>query len=97
MSDFTYELEEFTGTPLFIVLTTHINETRKNRVIIRNKAALEVAERYGLPVIDLYSVALENAHFLDEGGIHFSAEGYKQLAKKNVERITETVPELNIL
>jgi len=88
-------VEEFKGTPIFIVLTTHIaNEEREERVKVRNKVALEIADKYNLPVIDLYSVALENAHLLTGDGVHFTPEGYNKLAEKIVETLQEKVPEL---
>lgn len=73
-------LEEFAGTPLIIVLTTHVaDENRNNRVLLRNKAATEIAEKYGLKIIDLYSVSLENEDLLRPDGVHFTDEGYQKL------------------
>lgn len=88
-------VEEFKETPVFIVLTTHIaDEKREERVKIRNKVALEIAEKYSLPVIDLYSVSLENKHLLTADGVHFTPDGYKKLAGKIVETLQEKIPEL---
>ena len=42
-----YLLEEFKGTPIYIVLTTYYsNEKRVNRVVARNEVALEIAKKY---------------------------------------------------
>lgn len=88
-------VEEFEGTPVFIVLTTHIaDEEREERVKVRNRVALEIADKYNLSVIDLYSVALENAHLLTGDGVHFTPEGYNKLAEKIVETLQEKIPEL---
>ena len=51
-------LSEFRNTPVFILLTTHVaDEAQNKRVILRNLAATEVAKKYHLPTIDLYSVS----------------------------------------
>ena len=80
-------LEEYAGTPLFIVLTTYINGERIDRVKARNKVAVEIAEKYDLPVIDLYSVAEENANLLTNDGVHFTPDGYKKLSAKIIEEL----------
>ena len=70
-------------TPIFIVLTTYINDgERLDRVIARNKAACDIAEKYDLPVIDLFSVSRDNASLLEDDGVHFMDEGYKILAER---------------
>ena len=72
----------YPDVPLLIVLTTHVaDEKRAARVVLRNRAALSVAEKYGLPVIDLHSVSYENASLLSPDGVHFTADGYKLLAE----------------
>ncbi len=87
--------EEFSGTPVIVILTTHIADSeRESRVVCRNKAAQEIADKYNLPVIDLYKTSYEAAHLLSEDGIHFTAEGYELLADKVIKSVTEIVPEL---
>lgn len=81
-------ISEFKETPIYIVLTTHVAlEKDEKHVIKRNKAAEEIAAKYKLPVIDLYTPSKEIAHLLKEDGVHFTIEGYKILAKKIVESI----------
>lgn len=81
-----YLLEKFKGIPLFIALTTWVqDESRKRRVWERNKAALKIAEKYKLPVIDLYSVSKENNSLISSDGVHFLEEGNEILAKKIIE------------
>ncbi len=76
-------LEEFKNTPLFVVLTTHIvDDEREKRVTVRNKIASEIAEKYSLPVIDLYAESLQNKHLLHNDGVHYTEEGYNMLADK---------------
>ena len=78
-------LEHFKNKPLFLVLTTNVaREQRKERVIARNKAVTEIAEKYNLPVIDLYSASLEITDLLTKDGVHFTEEGYIALAEKIV-------------
>lgn len=72
----------FAGTPIFILLTTHVaDETQNQRVILRNRAALDIARAYHLPVIDLYQVSLANRDQLTDG-VHFTEAGYRALARK---------------
>ncbi len=74
-------MESFCDTPVFLVLTTHVsNEARDKRVVARNKIALEIAGKYNLHVIDLYSVTLENSSLLSNDGVHFVQEGYELIA-----------------
>ena len=72
--------KEFEDTPIFIVLTTHIADTAQNqRVILRNQAARETAEKYGLPVIDLYAVSAAISDQLTDG-VHFTETGHHAFA-----------------
>jgi len=66
--------------PLILLLTTFVSDEKENaRVILRNKAVTVLAEKYNLPVIDMYSMAQENAeHLID--GVHFNNQGYENLA-----------------
>ena len=75
-------LEEFKGTPLALVLTTSVADAeRELRVKKRNTAVMQIAKKYGLPIIDLYSVSVENVHLRRDDGVHFTAEGYKKFAE----------------
>lgn len=82
-----YLVTEFAGTPVFLVLTTHVADNAQNRrVILRNRAAEEIAKNYGLPVIDLYAVSEPIADQLTDG-VHFTAAGYQALAGKIIEAL----------
>lgn len=77
-------LEEFEGTPVLIVLTTHVTDAAmEQRVILRNKAAREIATRYELPVVDLYAVSAAKDE-LSGDGVHFTESGYRALAAELV-------------
>ena len=81
-------LSEFKGVPIFIVLTTAVeNRERNDRVIIRNEVAQSVAKEYSLKVIDLYSITNEHRDLLSSDGVHLVEEGYVLLAKEIVEKI----------
>lgn len=85
-------LEEFRDAPLALVLTTDIDDHRRERVIARNSAVEEIAKRYGLPVIDLYSVSVEYAGLRSGDGIHYTQEGYEKLAEKLLESVYQILP-----
>lgn len=86
---------EFKDTPVYIVLTTTVaNPERDKRVTDRNKVALEIAEKYGLGVIDLYAASVEAKGLLTPDGVHFTPAGYEVLAKKIVGTLRAEVPSL---
>ena len=73
-------LKEFEETPVYIVLTTHIADPDQNqRVVLRNRAAREIAEKYRLPIIDLYAVTEPIPDQLTDG-VHLTEAGYNALA-----------------
>ena len=85
-------LTEFKGTPLVLLLTTAVaNEARNDRVIERNNAVSEIAERYNLPVVDLYSVVDAHRDMLSADGVHLTPDGYKLLAKVIVSAVEEII------
>lgn len=64
-------LDELNGNKLFIVFTTSLrDEERNKRVIARNLAAAEIAKKYSLPTIDLYTVTNQNIDMLISDGVH---------------------------
>lgn len=92
-----YLLEEFSDTPIALVLTTYVNsEVRYDRVIARNKAATEIAEKYGLAVIDLYTVSKDHADLLTPDNVHFTQAGYELLADALIAGVTNLSPKLKV-
>ncbi|MBR6766236.1 MAG: hypothetical protein IKM06_07110 [Clostridia bacterium] len=82
-------IKEFEGTPLVILLTTHVSDDeRDKRVVKRNQAALELAKKYDLPVVDLYSITKEHADTITDG-VHLNGEGYGYLAEAIVKKVRE--------
>lgn len=83
-------IDNYPDIPLILVLTTYIkNETRLERVKVRNNEVLKIAEKYQLPVIDLFKVTEKNKEHLSEDGIHFTQEGYNIIAKEIVSAISK--------
>ena len=73
--------ETYPDKPLYLSLTTYLRNPEQNeRVIVRNKVSLAIAEKFDLPVIDLYSVAKNNADLLARDGVHFTS--YKPLCEE---------------
>ena len=78
-----------TKKPVFVLLTTTdiVNPERSARVPVRNQVAESLAKKYGLPVIDLYTVSAENQALHSPDGVHFTEEGYTLMAKRILESI----------
>lgn len=73
---------EFPGVPLALILTTYISdEDQRKRVEKRNAVVCKIAEKYDLPVIDLYAVSAQIPELLSKDGVHFHREGYEVLGK----------------
>ena len=85
--------ETFAGTPVAVVLTTRVvNEERQQRVLVRNKAAVAIAEELGLPVIDYFAVSEEAAALQCADGVHFTEEGNRMLAAHMVNSVRALLP-----
>ena len=79
-------MENFKDTPLYIVTTTHVaNSEREQRVIARNKMALELAKELNLGVIDFYALSAKNPELVGGDGVHFTPDGYQALAETLLE------------
>ena len=73
----------FSDTPPILLLTTHVADPARDRdVVQRNQAVLEIAARQSLPVVDLYSLTLQNRHLLSADGVHLIPEGYDLIAQE---------------
>jgi len=84
-------LEEFKGTPLFLLLTTHILDDRDQRVCKRNEIVNALAQKYALPVINLYEITKDHEDLISGDGVHLQEEGYRLLAEKIVENVKSIV------
>lgn len=85
-------LEEFKETPLFLVLTSAVEDKERNeRVKVRNQVVLEIAEKYRLPVIDFYTITDNHRECFTEDGVHLYEIGYRLLAKEAVEKVKSII------
>ncbi len=83
-------LKEFDRKKIFLVLTTSVADAeREKRVNLRNEAVKKLAKKYNLPIIDLYSTAVEYALLRLDDGVHYSGEGYTKFAAKILEDISK--------
>ena len=81
-------LDEFKDIPILIILTTHVGDNeREKRIITRNSVAMEIAKKFKLQTIDLYSESLKLHDMLDEAGVHFADKGNKILAEKILDEV----------
>lgn len=78
-----------TKKPVYVLLSTTdiANPARSARIPVRNAIAEKLAKKHGLPVLDLYTVALENENLHSPDGVHFTAEGYERMAAYILEAI----------
>lgn len=87
-------LDEFKDTPLMLLLTTHVvNPERDQRVVARNDIVSKLAEKYDLPVIDLYSLTKAHEDLISKDGVHLEKEGYRLLAEELVKNVKTYITE----
>lgn len=71
-----------TGASWTLLLTTYIADPKRNqRVICRNAAVRDMAEKNHMKMIDLYAPTSICSDLLSEDGVHWRAEGYHLLAE----------------
>ena len=84
--------EFFKDIPVMLVLTTHVADPeRDKRVIERNKAVCELAEQYGLDIIDFYKPVFEHSDLITEDGVHLFDDGSKILADVLVNSVNKYI------
>lgn len=72
---------EYPETPMYVILTTSVaNSLEEERVGRRNRAAISIAQKLALPVIDLYCESVRHAALRCADGVHFTKEGYEKFA-----------------
>lgn len=85
-------LKYFDKTPIILLLTTHVSDKeRDKRVVVRNKAVLALAEKYGLHTIDLYSVVKAEPTLISADGVHLTKDGYELFANTIVNTVKEII------
>ena len=84
-------MKEFGSLPLYLVLTTTVrDEVREARVKVRNRVAREVAEKYSLPIIDLYTLSVEKVDLRSGDGVHYTPDGYACFADYILQNLSFT-------
>ncbi len=80
--------------PLILLSTTDVanDDERQRRVEKRNEAVYRVAEKYGLPVVDLAAKAKEIGRPYPSDGVHFAEEGYRVLGAFLYEQVFRIIP-----
>lgn len=85
-------LQEFKGIPLVLLLTTHVADSERDaRVVVRNRVVSELAKKFELPVIDLYTVTKEHEELFSPDGVHLLKEGYELLATEIVKFVNTVI------
>lgn len=81
-------LDEIKGAKLYMLLTTAVIDKDDNdRIKLRNVAAREVAEKYSIPVIDLYDITSANISEISPDGIHPTEPLYEKIADEIIRNI----------
>ena len=79
---------KYESAELILVLTTAVSDKERNeRVKIRNKSVIELAKKYSLSIVDLYSLVEENIDLLTGDGVHPNAELCSKIAEYIVEKV----------
>lgn len=85
-------LDEFKDTPVLLLLTTSVaDKERDARVVTRNRVVSELAEKYNLATVDLYSIVKNNPELLVGDGVHLKPEGYRLLAEELVKQVNQLI------
>ncbi len=71
----------FKNAKIYILLSTFTLTDNNDETLLRNKAVKAIAEKYGVEIIDLYSVSEQNRKELSPDKVHFTENGYEILAK----------------
>lgn len=85
-------LDEFKETPIVLLMTTSVADpVRDARVVVRNRVVAELAAKYNLHVLDLYSLVKSNHNLLVGDGVHLKPEGYQTLANELVKCVNKFI------
>ena len=85
-------METYPESVILPVLSTTVkNQERNARVIARNQKVMELAEKYNLQTIDLFTVSTENAETQADDGVHFTAAGYTLFSDAVIQKCREVL------
>ena len=81
-------LDEIKDAKLYILLTTAVaKDADDERVKFRNIAAREIAEKYAIPIIDLYNITSVNINEISSDGVHPTEPLYEKIADEIIRNI----------
>ena len=81
-------LDEIKDAKLYILLTTAVaKDADDERVKFRNIAAREIAEKYAIPIIDLYNITSVNINEISSDGVHPTKPLYEKIADEIIRNI----------
>lgn len=84
----SFILGEVKDAKLFVLLTTAVAKCDDNeRVKTRNISARAVAEKYSLPVVDLYDITSKNISKISNDGVHPTESLYEKIADEIIRNI----------
>lgn len=79
--------EQFPQVPVYLLLSTPSREAHKDaRIRLRNGVVRNLAQKYGLPVIDLYRIA-DTLRDTFADTVHLQESGYQKLAEEILKHI----------
>ncbi len=82
-------VDEFEGTPVAVLTTTSVEDTDRDVLVReRNATATELANKYNLPVVDIYTLS-KALEWTD--GVHFTPESYEKLAAKILDDLKKVI------
>ncbi|MBE7002154.1 MAG: hypothetical protein E7421_05630 [Ruminococcaceae bacterium] len=83
-------MEQYPESVILPVLSTTVkNQERNNRVVARNEKVMELAEKYNLQTLDLFTVSTSNGDIQSDDGVHFKADGYYLFCDVIIEKCRE--------
>lgn len=85
----SFILGEIKDAKFFILLTTAVAKGEDNeRVKLRNISAREIAEKYSVPVVDLYDITSKNISEISADGVHPTEPLYEKIADEIIRNIS---------
>lgn len=72
--------KQFSEAKLYLLTSTYTANSTSAITEKRNAMVTAIAQKYNLPIIDLYKVSYKRDDLICEDKVHFNNEGYKTLA-----------------
>ena len=82
-----------TSTPMRETANLQEINPKTERVVARNTIVVDVAEKEGIPVDDLYGLVKDHPEYWSNDGVHFKPEGQAVQAKQVVKHVLDALAE----